>query len=77
MRFLGIIKSSPYEMNNLRLEGRDIQQKPRGKISKEAQVKAGVTQGGSADCQQGFLDISKRLKIVLLNQIQQEKLDTH
>lgn len=49
-------------MNNLWLEGEDIQQKRRGKISKEARVKARVTQGGSADCQQGFLDISKKAK---------------
>lgn len=64
-------------MNNLWLEERDTQRKGGRKILKEARVNAKVTQGGSADCQQGFLDISKRLKIVQLNQIQQEKLDTH
>lgn len=43
--------------------GRGIQQKWRGKIPKEAGVKRRVTQGGSADCQQGLGDIGKRLKI--------------
>ena len=77
LSFSGIIKSFRYQTHNLWLEGKDIQQKWRVKISKEGRVKARVTQGGSADCQQGFLDTSKRLKIVLLNQIQQEKPDTH
>lgn len=34
-----------------------------GNIPKEAGVKRRVTQGGSADCQQGLGDVGKRLKI--------------